>query len=172
MSTSRYAGLAAALLLAVSVSACGGSGSDGGGDGGDAGDGVDCHGFPIAPPIDDELMVGTWSYTRSVLYEDGGEYDASVRGTLTIDADGGWDGSRETVTGDGSFTYPTAYGPGEWSFDSRTLELAYDDGSDTETYTGVRVSDQTSAEGAPIRALQLESADETGCLVTLLQAPR
>lgn len=136
--------------------------------GGTGGTGVSCNGREIAPPLSSEPLVGTWVYQESRLYEDGEEYYADARGDLVISADGRWDGEREIVTGDGSFTYPLAYGPGSWTFDGRSLTLSYDDGSDAESYTGVRVSAQTTAEGAPIRVLTLENADDTGCAVLLL----
>lgn len=133
------------------------------------GDGVSCNGLEIAPPIDKSRLVGTWSYDRSTLYEGGFEFGADARGQLVLDADGRWDGARAIVTGDGTGNYPTAYGPGGWSFDGRTLDVVYDDGSDLETYTGVRVSEQTDDEGSPYLALQLESADEVSCTVTILK---
>lgn len=173
----RTVTLAGALFaVALVVGGCGSDDSSGGTStdeqaGGSApggGTGVSCNGQEIAPPLAAESLAGTWAYQESWLYEDGEEYYADARGDLVISADGRWDGSREVVTGDGSFAYPVAYGPGSWTFDSRSLTLSYDDGSDAETYTGVRVSDQTTAEGAAIRALTLENADETGCTVLLL----
>lgn len=166
--------LATALVaMALIVAGCGDS-DDSSGDslvaGGEAGAGVSCNGFEIAPPLSAGELAGEWFYRESWLYEDGEEYYADAQGDLVITDDGRWDGSREIVTNDGSGTNPLAYGPGAWSFDSRSLTLSYDDGSDAETYTGVRVSEQTTAEGASFRALTLEVASETGCSVFLLYA--
>jgi hypothetical protein len=138
----------------------------------DPGGGVQCADFPIAPAISIDELYGEWFYKTSHLYEDGEDYRADVRGRLLLTEDGRWDGERAIVTGGGSGNYPTSYGPGDWTFDGRTLTLGYDDGSDAETHTGVRVSDQIDEEGQAIRALSLESADGASCTVYMLYGQR
>lgn len=127
-----------------------------------ANEGVSCNGQVVAPPLPADALYGDWSWQWSYLYEDGREYDAQLRGNLVITSDGRWDGERATMQHDGTFSYPTAFGPGNWTFDSRSLTLEFDDGSDAETYTGVRVSDQQNDAGELIKVLTLEVADETG----------
>lgn len=153
----------------VATTAASPSASDATGPSSRLGDGVSCNGFEIAPPIDKSQLLGTWSYDRSTLYQGGFDFGAVARGQLVLDADGRWDGSRAIVTGDGTGNYPTAHGPGGWSFDGRTLDLVYDDGSDMETYTGVRVWEQTDDNGIEYLVMQLEVATEDGCTVTILE---
>ena len=164
----------AGLVLAAALLA--GCGDDDSGTGAvsseNAGSGVSCNGFPIAEPLSAETIVGEWYYQESHLYEDGQDYYADARGMLAIAADGTWSGERSIVTGGGTGNYPTAYGPGTWSFDTRTLTLSYDDGSDAETYTGVRVSDQVDENGQAIQALTLEYAEGASCTTYLLYGQR
>jgi hypothetical protein len=134
----------------------------------DAGAGVSCAGRAIAPVLDPSAIVGSWLYLNAILYEDGRDYDARVTGTLALGPDRRWNGTREIITG-GRYQ-AVAYGPGGWTFDGRTLTLAYDDGSDAETYTGVHVGTHRF-EDREGRSLILEVADATSCMVyTLVEA--
>jgi hypothetical protein len=134
-----------------------------------SGDGVSCAGRPIAPPLPTDAIVGGWKWINATLYEDGEDYYAGVSGIITIAPDGTWEGDRQIQMG-GAYE-PSASGPGMWTFDGRTLTLTYDDGSDADTYTGVRQADFIDPDGAVLKSLQLETADATSCTVYVLVVP-
>lgn len=130
-----------------------------------AGNGISgCEALDIAEELPEDELIGSWGYINTVWFYEGDNSFAYTSGTLEIGEDGRWDGSRkaDNMTG-------TAYGPGDWEFDGRTLVLSYDDGSDSETYDAVLVSDQVDGEGATFRALSLVIDYEAdGCLVHTL----
>jgi hypothetical protein len=130
-----------------------------------AGNGISgCEALDIADELSADDLVGSWGYINTVWFYEGDNSFAYTSGTLELGEDGRWDGSRKADNMSG-----TAYGPGDWDFDGRSLELSYDDGSDSETYDAVLVSDQVDGDGSTFRALSLVidyGAD--GCLVHTL----
>lgn len=127
---------------------------------------VPCGATDVATELPTEALVGSWDYISSTVNWDGTQSDTYTAGQLVISDDGRWDGSRSMGPNTG-----TATGPGDWSFDGRTLVLSYDDGGDSETYHGVLQTEPVNeATGLPFRMLTLESTyeDGSGCTVHLL----
>ncbi|GAB3254783.1 hypothetical protein [Nocardioides dilutus] len=130
-----------------------------------AGNGISgCEALDIAEELPEDDLVGSWGYINTVWFYEGDNAFAYTSGTLELSEDGRWDGTRKADNMSG-----TAYGPGDWEFDGRSLVLSYDDGSFPETYDAVLVSDQVDGDGSTFRALTLVIDYGTdGCLVHTL----
>lgn len=123
-----------------------------------------CEGLDLDAAVSEDDLVGSWGYLSTVWFYEGDNAFAYTTGALELTADGRWDGSRKADNMSG-----TATGPGDWSFDGAALTLDYDDGSDSETYDAVVVSDQVDGAGAAFRALSLIiDYGAEGCLVHTL----
>ena len=128
-----------------------------------------CPGRPPAPPVTAADLHGWWRWEHAFLIEaDGKEYTTGLAGGLLLEPDGSWTGYRETDTG--TLTN-TASGPGTWRFDGKAFHLAYDDGSDTETYGAVRIGTHVAErDGKTYRDMSLEIGYSNGdCAAYLLE---
>jgi hypothetical protein len=129
------------------------------------GGGRTCAGYPPAPPLTPNDLLGAWNWMNVTYWEDGTDYYTGVYGTWTFSVDGRWSGERTISSGiPGGFDAVTT-GPGNWSFDGYALTVTFDDGTQTEVYDTVRIT--SAAADAPVLSLE-QVGDGVDCTVWLL----
>lgn len=121
-----------------------------------------------APSYDESDLYGEWAFVSVTWVEDGDSYYTEVVGTLGLGPGGRWDGYKQLKLGMGGGTDPTYPGPGDWEYDESGITISYDDGSDSETYSGVLIAEVTDATGTVYKSMTMEQYDDADNCVQLL----